>query len=219
MDKRSIFWQTFPVQMLPCHGNGIALREGMKVSPAPTPRRQRGFTLLEVLIVVALVGFLFLIVLPQIGAAVQRARLDSRVTEIRTFLLSAYTTAGNESSPVVVRLETIAGQPRRLRIARNPDGTGVLAEHLLPEWLVLSTTDVNGVVSTWPQPTGVSNVWFLQVDPMGRTLHPETANQVTAVQNLVLTHRNMVAGRLRPRIRYQAQVFPIWQVQVNRAMW
>jgi len=191
----------------------------VNVSHMPTPRRQRGFTLLEVLIVVALVGFIALIALPQIGAAVQRARLDSRVTEIRTFLLSAYTTAGNESSAVVVRLEAIAGQPRRLRVTRNLDGTGVLGEHVLPEWLVLSTTDVNGVVSTWPQPTGVSNVWFLLVDPMGRTMNPETANQVTAVQSLVLTHRNMVAGGLRPRIRYEVQVFPIWQVRVNRARW
>ena len=168
---------------------------------------------------VAILGLLVAIAIPWVAGAIQRARLDTQAQEIRNFMLGAYTRAGEQRTPVTLRLEAPAAGARRMVIARNTDGTDELAALRLPQWLGLSTASVAGVTANWPQPAGVTDVYFLQCDPMGRALNPLTGNQVAAVQTLVVTHRNMVGGNLRPRIRYEVQVFPIWQVQARRGMW
>lgn len=220
MSAVSKVWKDLGEQAVAERGSGFAVRRSViSVDRVQRRRSQRGVTLIEVLIVLLVLGFLVAIVMPAVGGAIQRARIDTQAQEIRNFLVGAYARAGEQRAPVAVRLEAPPAAQRWLRITREIDGTGVLAEMRIPQWVSLSTTDAAGIAANWPQPGGDTTVYVLQCDPMGRTLHPVTGTQVREIQSLILTHRNMVAGRLEPRYRYEVRVFPIWQVQVERSMW
>jgi prepilin-type N-terminal cleavage/methylation domain-containing protein len=205
-------------------------------------RPQRGFTLIEVLVTVVLIGMVAVLAVTQINNAWQKSRLDSEVGNVRAFLQSAYTYMVNHRAPVYVRVQSQSGKPVTLSITQNADGTGTkFATMTMPDYITLSTSNTApgqlDATTVWPaypvtacpatnMATGGTGV--LECDatgaavviPASPVVPPCTIpTMVTQVQRLVVTHVRMVGGSLRPKIVYTLQVTPLWSVQVTKAVW
>ncbi len=210
-------------------------------------RGEFGFTAIEILIVVALIGLVAAIAIIQISKAWQRAQLDSEAGNIRSFLQSAYTYMINNRTAVYVELNRGSyPTPSTLSIVTlNANGTvnTVYSTHTVPIYVSLSTTsttygalDNNTVFPEWPATcpannivqggTAVTSQGMLQCDATGRAMAPpaggtttcQIPTMVTTPQQLVVTHVKMVSGGLTPKIVYTLQISPLWNVAMNRSV-
>jgi len=184
-------------------------------------RSQRGVTLIEMLIVLALLAIVAGISSFAINSTWQRYRLEAAAGDVRSFVQQTFTAMTGAGAPVFLRL--VPGTPNRLEIASAADGTGVLRQLELPELISLSMTSTAEIDCDWPGPDGTvpaasdtSTARVLQLDLVGRTLDA-TGIQVAGVRHLVMTHDDMVTGRLEPRMRYDVRLYPLWYVHLVRA--
>lgn len=171
----------------------------------------RGFTLLEALVVAALVGIIATIVGGILNSTYQRMRLEAAVSDIDSLLESAYSFMVRSQAEVFFGL---VKNPWRLRVARDAALTDVLKEYAVPGFINFSLTALDGVESNWPA-AGPNGPWVLRLDTFGRTTTPGGA-PVASVQELAITHRGMVTGGLAPRLRYEVRIYPLWRVEVAK---
>lgn len=177
----------------------------------PTRSRARGFTLLEALVVVALVGIVVTIVVGTLQSTHQKLRLETAANDIDSLLESAHAAMVNTQAEVFVGLQK---EPWRLRVARDAALTDVLEEFVVPDFVNFSIATLDGVETNWPA-AAADGPWLLRLDTVGRTTNV-AGGLVTAVQTLTVTHRDVVTGRLKPRLRYQVSVYPLWRVDVAK---
>ena len=191
-------------------------------------RRNAGFTLIEALVVLAIVGLLTLVAIVPINSAWQRSRLEATAGDIRNFLQSAYFEAIDQHAQVVVTLQQNAATGRwELHLnpppppPRTPNGTLVLPE------FVSFVDNPAATAGGWPVSAADATVRGITCDPGGRTIVPagftgsavEAAGQaVQEVKTLAITHVNMVDGSLQPNIREDVQLFPIWNATVRKVV-
>ena len=200
----------------------------MALAPSPSramsdsthARSQRGFTLIEMLLVILLIGVMVGIATFAINATWQRFRLESTAGDVRSFVQQTFTSMNSEGTPVFLRL--VPGTPNRLEIAAAADGTGVMRQLELPNLVNLAMTSTSEIDCDWPDEDGevlstndTSTPRILQLDLIGRTLDA-TGVQITGVRHLILTHDDMVTGALQPRMRYEIRVYPLWYVNLVR---
>lgn len=188
-------------------------------------RRQRGVTLIEMLTVLLLFGLIALIGTIQVNKTWQRYRLDNVSSELRNFMQSAFVEMGRQRTPVFLRLEPPNGTvPARLAVCRNADGSGEIDAYVMPDFISLSTTSVTGFTCNWPCAASggacatITTPRVLRCDSIGRATNSE-GTQVREVQTLVVTHRDMINAGLDPRVRWEMQVFPLWQVLAERGLY
>ncbi len=167
-------------------------------------RREAGVTLIEMLVVVAIVGMIALILTIAVARTVRRQRVDSAAQEIRGDLQAVYTRVLTTQQPVYVRVD-IAN--RHIDITADQAGTSRYLRYTIPPDISLSTTDITLVQTNWPVVGGIP---ILQCDYMGRTIDPTTGDQVAVGQTLVVTHVDMVQGKLTPRLVYTITINPLW---------
>lgn len=194
---------------------------------------QRGFTLVEAMVVVLIIGFLAALAVVQVNKAWQRSRLEGAAGTVQSFLQSAYTYMVNNRAPVFVRLVMSSAGPTMLAITQNSDGSGtVFATYKVPNFVSLSTTDPTtgalDAATVWPcgacPPAtctiGPGTPGVLECDTMGRAMNISCSppEMVSGVQSLVLTHVNMVRGSLQPRIVYTIQIPPVWKARLLKAV-
>jgi prepilin-type N-terminal cleavage/methylation domain-containing protein len=194
---------------------------------------QRGFTLVEALVVVLIIGFLAALAVVQVNKAWQRSRLEGEAGTVQSFLQSAYTFMVNNRAPVFVRLVVSATGATVLAITQNSDGSGtVFASHTFPDFVSLSTTDpapgVLDAATVWPcgacPPAtctiGPGTPGVLECDTMGRAMDTSCSppQMVSGVQSLILTHVDMVRGSLQPRVVYTIQIPPVWKARLLKAV-
>lgn len=174
----------------------------------------RGFTLLEALIVVALLGIVAAMVGGILNSTYQRMRIESAVNDIDSLLESAHAAMVETQGEVFIGLMK---NPWRLRVTRDAALNDVLKEYVVPNFVGFSMATLEGVEVNWPAP-GPDGPWQLRLDTFGRTTTLGGA-PVSAVQTLTVTHRNVVTGRLTPRVRYEVRIYPLWRVEVAKEVW
>ncbi len=177
----------------------------------PAGSRSRGFSLLEALVVVALLGIAATIVGGVLNSTYQKMRLESAVNDIDSLLESAHSAMVSSQAEVFIGLQK---GPWRLRVARDAALTDVVEEFVVPDYVSFSMAAVDGIQTNWPAATG-DGPWRLRLDTVGRTTTVAGA-PVTAVQTLTVTHRDVVTGRLKPRLRYEVRIYPLWRVDVAK---
>lgn len=177
-------------------------------------RRQRGFTFIEAMIVVAIIALIAVLAGGQINKSYQRTRLEGAAADVRAFLQSAFVFMNNNRSPVHVRV--VPGAPTRLQITQNADGSGrVFSTYVVPDFVQLN-------VLAWPCGCATactvtaSTPGVLQCDATGRAVNAFCGPPPTMVdqpQTIIVTHKDMVSGQLKPNTVYIVQVYPLWNVR------
>jgi len=188
-------------------GTGVAsTRTVISVYPPARRHRESGFTLVEVLIVLVIMGVLVALVTVPVNSYWQRARTETTAGDIRNFLQQAFTESINQRTPINVTLHIGAGiQTLTLTPAplRSP-GT-----YTIPDFVKVVSANTN-----WPPDSGD---WKLICDTFGRAIDP-TGQQVRSTQTIAITHIRMADGSLTPSVRYDVQVFPVWNVTVRKTV-
>lgn len=168
---------------------------------------EAGVTLLELLIVVAIIGMIAVILTIAVARTIRRQRVDAAAQEIRSDLQAVYTRVVTTQQPVFVRINMDDLADRKLEIMSDSAGSTIFLSFKVPDDVSLSSTDPDGLDCNWPHLGGYS---MLQCDAMGRAIDPNTGLQVTSAQALAVTHKDMVAGDLKPFILYTVTIFPLW---------
>jgi len=212
-------------------------RHGTRVAPvlpvdcvsSSARRREAGVTLIEALVVLAILGLVTAVVTVPINSYWQRSRLQSAAGDIRSFLQVAYTQAVNQHTPVTVTLQqdaTTGNWTLQLNPTPLPPGPGGLAisgVYVLPSFVSLFHNPV-ATAGGWP---ATGPVLSLVCAPDGLTFIPagatcaanETAGaQTREVKTLSITHVSMLDGTLAPNTRFDIQIFPIWSVSYQKVL-
>jgi type II secretory pathway pseudopilin PulG len=172
--------------------------------------RQRGFSIIELLIILMMMGFVAFFVFGETSKVIRKSRLEGTVNETQTFLNSLTRRAQESHQQIFVRLVG-----HQLTACQNADGTGVLATQTLPDYIAFHATSLTLVDVNWPQ---VSSVPMLRCDPRGLTLDPTSGAMVTTEQRMTMTHVDMVSGDLIPRTVYSVRISPLWRCYVARTV-
>ncbi len=161
-------------------------------------RRARGFSLLEILVVIAILGIALMLGLAGVSSTLKRQRLASAADDLRTIAQRALTEMQNRNvatylvfgkyvtdvgTDVAVALDT--NNNGRIEIDKNGDGlfddannddTVLWRVRLQPE-IALSTTAVNAQSfnAQWAKPASGSNSAVLLCDFLGRTMRPDVS--------------------------------------------
>jgi prepilin-type N-terminal cleavage/methylation domain-containing protein len=172
--------------------------------------RQRGMSLIELLVIIMIIGLVAMVTFGEASKTVRKWRLDGAVNEAQTFLDSLTRRAQENHQQLFVRLDG-----HQLKVCQNQDGTGVVATLAIPDYIVFDATNPTAVTTTWP---AVSSFPELGCDPRGVTMDPTTGAMVTAEQRLTMTHIDMAAGSLTPKVVYSLRISPLWRCYKVRSL-
>lgn len=188
--------------------------------------RERGFTLLEMLIVVALVALITVIMIIAVSRAIKRQRLEVAARQLQSLIEKAYVLQAQNHTGVFVVLNATAGDGTRtveLRLDSFPPDNQLSAAELAAgiiasNQLVLSS-DLVVSACNWPALTvGGKNVNVLLCDSVSRTMDP-TVNPSTPIANatISLTHVDMTTAppKLTPRVRYDIVQDRLWHATLS----
>jgi prepilin-type N-terminal cleavage/methylation domain-containing protein len=180
-----------------------------------------GFSLIEVLIVVAILGLIAVILTVAVSKALKRQRLETAARQLQSFIDNGYVNTTQQGQAVFLQIGPAAADgSRTATLTADTNGNGaldasptdtVLATQLIPGDIVLVTA-----TTTFPS---VSGTYILECDTMGRAINPTltTPAQITAPATVSLTHKEMGSGgNLRPNLRYDIQVSPLWSPIISK---
>lgn len=160
---------------------------------------RRGFSIVELLIAIAVLGIMFAIGITTVGATIRRQRLNSAAEELKTLAGRALTTMQQENQMtflVIGRYVAGVGTDAAVVIDANgnnvcdeaidPNNDGLLRDDAprnlvpwrmrIPADVALSNVALNGQVfnTQWARPASGTISAVIQCDFMGRTLIPAT---------------------------------------------
>lgn len=201
-------------------GTGVAQYRAVSCVRTLPGRREAGVTLIEALVVLAILGLVTAIVAVPLNSYWQRSRIQAVAGDIRSFLQTAYTEATTQHTQITVTLQqdTTSGL---WTLQLNPPPApprNALGTFVLPSFVSLDYTPA-ATAGGWPISGSVRS---LICDTMSRTLCPvgytscETSItdpvQMNNVRTLSITHVSMVDGSLRPNTRFDIQIYPVWNI-------
>ncbi len=193
------------------------MREGGQVKRSS---EHSGFTLIEALVVLAILGLIATILTVAVSNAIKRQRLDTAAQQLRSFIDKAYVSTTQTGNGVFVAIGPVQSDGTRLvKLVEDTNSNHVLDStepvldtETITSDLVLSNSTVTG--SAWPV---VGSSMEMLCDAMGRAIDPTTGRQITQDLIISLTHVDMTgSGTLRPRIRYDVRLYPLWNPSLTK---
>lgn len=204
-------------------------------------RGDRGFSLVELLVVVAILGLALVVGLGGVGSALKRQKLGSAAEELRhlggralvemqgrnvaTFLVfGRYVDGAGTDVGVVVDGN---GDGDGFDVDRDGDGLfddagnedRVLWRFRVPAEVALSTTapDAQSFNSQWARPSSGPVSAALMCDFMGRAMIPgATPRMISGPATVQITHREMISGGLTPVVTYTVSVGALFGTTIGR---
>ena len=181
---------------------------------------QQGFTLIEALVVVAIVGFLSTAIMLSLNSYWQRSRLEGGANDVRNFLLTAQNLAIATNDRVTVRLRQDAGSWVIEMLPSRPPAVGSLLDlglrrrMVLPQHLVVDGLTL-GSGTDWVEfPANVRNVVCTSLSRTQQETAAGVFGDIPGTRTLRLTHQSILDGRLFPRTVYEIQISPLWNVRM-----
>ncbi len=169
------------------------------MKPTGCGRRARGFTLIEALIAVAIIGIAGAIAFETFNATHQRYRLEGTARELTAFLSSVPGVAKEQHAPVFV-IWNPPGQ--EVLITSDAAGVNELERFPLPGFLVVTP----------------ANLQTYRCDTIGRAFAGTGAAMLNAPQVLTVTHRAMASGSLTPNTQFRLTLSPLWHVRTDKRL-
>jgi prepilin-type N-terminal cleavage/methylation domain-containing protein len=213
---------------------------------APRPRGRRGFSLVELMAVVFIIGIIVIIGGGEISKAWKRQKLQSASGDIKILFQRAYSEAQRRGMRTFIQVGPLvtAGAARYmpLYLIGDANGNGVIdpfanpatianPDLLIDEYNIvvkgltgvdqefsLSDQDVTRVKSTLWSDNSINwnNPRVLMCDFQGRAIDTLTGRQIGAPATLVLTHVDVVNGSSQPPTQYVITINPVWSVRVMK---
>ena len=212
---------------------------------APPRKRRKGFSLIELLVVIVIIGLTLTLGLSGIVSALKRQRLGTAANEVNNLVTKVYSTMQDQNLQTFLAFGTyVAGTGTDVAVVIDRNENGVCDEAIdpnndglfddaptnlvpwrvrVPEDVALSNAAANGQVFTgaWRRPTSGSVSAALLCDFMGRAITPpEDATGTPAVaagpSTVQLSHRDMISGSLTPLVTYTVSIGPLFRSSVRR---
>lgn len=168
----------------------IARRDTVKARAASA---QRGYTLVEMLVVLLVLALAVGITVVNLRLILQRARLDAESRELASFLRSVPSQAREVHGLVFLEWDADA---RRLSITQDPASANLIASHQVPDQVTISTA----------MPA------LLRCDTMGRAYVGQSSSMMSTSQTIDLQHIRNVG----PLVSYRLVLSPLWSVVAEK---
>ncbi len=193
-------------------------------------RRKRGFSLIEVLIVVALIGITAAIGFGFLSGIFRRQRLTSTAADLKTALQRVRTAGQNRNALAYLRVappEPDGTIPVQVYVDTNGNsqldipGDLLAQEYLIRDEFTVASPDPDGSgpAGAWDQwSVRATNDYAIGCDFLGRTVNPASQLQVVRPVRLELTRDDMVSGQLTPQVSWTLSVNPVWNVTLAQRL-
>jgi|GEM_PF-3204643 prepilin-type N-terminal cleavage/methylation domain-containing protein len=212
---------------------------------APPGKRRRGFSLIELLVVIVIIGISLTLGLSGILSALKRQRLGTAASEVNNLVTKVYSTMQNENLQTFLvfgKYVALTGTDVAVVVDRSnngvcdeaidPNNDGLFDDaprnlvpwrYRIPADIALSNAAANGQTfnAPWLRPTTGPISAVILCDFMGRAMTPPAAaGGARAVVNtpatVTLTHADMISGKLTPQVTYTVSIAPLFRSTLRR---
>lgn len=194
---------------------------------------ERGFSLIEVLVVVAILGFIATLLTFNVSNTLKKQRLEMGAEQFNSFLRSAQVASAERSQGAFIVISPNADGSHTLWMVTDTDRNNQLGfdpaspdagpdfvvpsqRHTITDDIVIHPEQaIPGGINLWPV---IDGNFVLLCDPRGLPFDPSTnpPRPFTSAVRISITHAEMLNGGLRPKFRFDISVSPLWHSTVVR---
>ena len=189
----------------------------MDLGPRERSRGEAGITLLEILIVVALLGLITVILTVAVANAIKKGRVETTGRQLQSFLENTYIRSLQSGRTVFVTITPVGGTnpARTVTLYDDVNQNNIFStsdDTPLPGASMILTEDVQVQMAPLSGEIGmpaVGSYWVIGCDPKGNTINPVTGRKVTTLVSLDLFQKDN-----DPNINIHLTATPLWHVSM-----